>query len=70
MRDKTNTRNLADITKVRVDQNLPQFEKNLEYVRQMNGDPYHFICNGWRITAIYNPDGPTFADCIRRIAMA
>jgi hypothetical protein len=66
----TNTMNrteLADISKAQVDRNLPKRERIKEFVRQMNGDPNHYICNGFKITAKFPKDGPLIEDCLQRL---
>ncbi|GHV47888.1 hypothetical protein FACS189499_06200 [Clostridia bacterium] len=64
MTNSTNRTELADISKVQVDKNLPKHERIAEYIRQMNGDPNRYICNGYTITAKFPGDGPAFEDCL------
>jgi hypothetical protein len=67
MTNTINREGLADISKVRVDKSLPRRERIIEYVRQMNNDPYHYICNDFAITAKFSKDGPGFEDCLGRL---
>jgi hypothetical protein len=31
-------------------------------------DPYHYMCNDFKVTATFTEGGPTLEDCLRRIA--
>ena len=57
---------LIDIREVNVDRALTQYERIIEYVRQIK-DPYHYKCNGYSVTAKFADDGPSFEDCLQRI---
>lgn len=59
-------RELVDIHTVSVDTSLPRAQRIVDYVRQIK-DPYHFIAGGINVTAVYDPNGPSFEDCLRSL---
>jgi hypothetical protein len=67
MTNSANRAELADISEVQVDKSQPRRERIIDYVRQMNRNPYHYICNGYEITAKFTEDGPAFEDCLGRL---
>jgi len=67
MTNTTKREELADISEVQVDKTLPRRERIIEFVRQMNRSPYHYICNGYEITAKFTEGGPAFEDCLGRL---
>jgi len=67
MYEQLNSDDLMDIRFVNVKDDLPQFERLVEYVRQIR-DPLHFKCGTFEIIAIYPPDGYEIEDCLRSIA--
>ena len=56
---------LIEISSVKVEQDLPKLEKIVEYVRQLNGNPNHYICGKFKITAIHPDSGPSLEDCLQ-----
>ena len=64
---RNNLFNLPEIRSINVDKNLTYEEKLIEFVRQMNGDPYHFRCGKYSITASYNQNGLSFEDSLRKM---
>ena len=57
---------LVDIRDVSVDKSKSEIERLVEYVQQI-GDPYHFMCGPFKITAIYPDDAPSIDDCLRGV---
>ena len=57
---------LADIREVLVDLNLPKEQRINDYVRQIK-DPYHYACEGSKVTAQFSKTGPTLEDCLNRL---
>ena len=55
---------LFDISTVKVDQSLAKTDKIIEFVRQLNGDPLHYKCGKFTVTAIHPIDGPSLEDCL------
>jgi hypothetical protein len=66
MRKQINRTDLVDISDIKTDRSKPQRERIIEYVHQIK-DPYHFMCNGYIITAIHPDVGPSLEDCLQRI---
>jgi hypothetical protein len=62
--DNTPAAELVDIITVSVDKDLSEFERLVEFVRQVI-DPEHFMCGPFRITAIYPHDAGAMVDCCR-----
>jgi hypothetical protein len=65
MAQNTEQRNLADIRAVRTDPDLPKMTRMVEYIRQLNGDPTHYICGKFTVTERHPATGPSFEDCLR-----
>jgi hypothetical protein len=66
MCEQVNIKDLRDIREVRIDRNVKGFERDIEFVRQI-GDPHHYKCMGYYITAKFDPNGPPLVDCVQRI---
>jgi hypothetical protein len=66
MTKQANSAALVDICTVRVDSSLTKHGRIAEFVRQIK-DPYHFECEGYDVTAIFNDDGPSFEECLQSI---
>ena len=62
----SDTPNLVDIRGVQVDKSMPRDERIAEFVRQI-GNPYHFRCGKFEVTARFAEDGPTLEECLQRI---
>ncbi len=56
---------LVDISTVKTDPDLPKPNRVVEYVRQLNGDPHHYICNDFKVTELHPATGPSLEDCLR-----
>lgn len=61
------TGRLADIAAVRVDRNLPKNRRIAEFVRQMNGEPNHFMANGIEVISRHPKDAPPIEVFLKRI---
>jgi len=57
---------LVDIRTVVVEPDLPKSKKILEYVRQI-GDPYHYKCGKFTVTARFPEVGPSLEECLQGI---
>jgi hypothetical protein len=66
MQNNKITEPLRDIGAVKINKELPQPERLVEYIRQIK-NPYHFLCEGLEVTLKYTPDGVSFEDCLQRI---
>lgn len=62
----SDTPNLVDIRGVQVDKSMPRDERIAEFVRQI-GNPYHFRCGKFEVTARFAENGPTLEECLQRI---
>ena len=62
----SDTLNLVDIRGVQVDKSMPRDERIAEFVRQI-GNPYHFRCGKFEVTARFAENGPTLEECLQRI---
>jgi len=62
----TEKSSLIDIRDVSVDKNLTKEQRVTEFVRQI-GNPYHFKCGNFTVTARFCADGPTLEDCLQRL---
>ncbi len=66
MRNQADSAALVDIRTIQVDSTLTKSGRIAEFVRQIK-NPFHFICNGYEVTARFNDDGPTFEECLQSI---
>lgn len=66
--EKNGTTELIDISTINVDQDLPKFQKTIEYVRQIK-DPFHYKCGKFIVTARFPENGPSLEDCLEGIMM-
>jgi hypothetical protein len=57
--DKEDLVNLDDIS---IDENLPQNERILEFVRQIK-NPYKFRCGKYTVVSQFRTNGPGIEDC-------
>lgn len=64
---QTLTRTWIDIGSVVVRRELPRNERILDFAQQLGGDPYHFLCNGFKVTVSYAGTGATIEDRLRGI---
>ena len=64
MREKIDSKNLADITAVKVDKNLPQAERSADFKRQIKNTAL-YGCEGFIIHAVYSNNGNHVEDCLR-----
>lgn len=55
--------NLVDIRNARVYESLPQDEKLTTYINRIK-NPYHYKCGAIAITAEFDENGPTMANCV------
>ena len=62
--EQGNPEQLKDIRDVSVDKNLSKNERIAEFVRQI-GDPYHFRCGRFTITAQFSDNGLSMEDCLK-----
>jgi len=60
---------MVDVSKVLVDLNLPKEQRIEDFVRQVK-DPYHYTCEGNKVTAQFSKTGPTLEDCLMRLMVA
>ena len=66
MNKQINHTYLKDISRVRVDSNMPKLERIIEFVRTMI-TPTHYMCLDWEVKEGYTADGPPIEDCFQRI---
>lgn len=66
MSEKCDTEDLVDIRTIKIDRDLPQQNRIIEYIRQIK-DPYHFKYKKFKITACFAERGPSLEDCLQRM---
>ena len=66
MYNETVIENLADISDVCVNTDLPKEERIMEFVRQVK-NPFRFKCGGFTVTARFANGGPSLEDCLQRL---
>jgi hypothetical protein len=59
---------LADITEARVDSRLPKYERIAAFIHQLNGNPYHYICEGFDVTSIFPENAPPIEELLISLA--
>lgn len=68
MSDNNHPNDLVDIRGARVNGSLPQDEKLTAYINRIK-NPYHYKCGNIAITAQFDKDGPTMANCVGHMLM-
>jgi hypothetical protein len=61
----TDRAKLGVISDVRTDRTLPKNRRIIEYIRQLNNQPNHYICNGIEVWSKHPPDGPKIEELLK-----
>ena len=67
MINTANAVGLVDIANVRVDKSLPKDARILDYIRQMNYSPNHYICNGYEVISRHPKNGPKIEELLKTL---
>ena len=60
---------LEDISKIKINTNLPQKERMAEFIKQIK-NPYCFRYKDTAVKITFNDNGPSFEECVKNFLKA